>query len=276
MLPKFSSIIIDPLQGETEYFKDLLRYRELFYFLAWRDVMVRYKQTLLGVFWAIIRPILNMIIFTFVFGKIANLSTFGVNYPLFVLAAMLPWQLFANSLADTSQSLINNAAMISKVYFPRFILVTSHIMVHLLDFFISLLFFFIFFCFTDTPFSRNIFFLPFFLVLTLTLSLGTGLWMAALGVRFRDLRFIVPFLIQFGVFISPVGYSSFLLPPSWEILYFLNPMAGIIEGFRWCFFGLDSPYLFLALSLSVLMNGLILISGFQFFRKMERTFADII
>ncbi|MDP1881125.1 MAG: ABC transporter permease [Parachlamydiaceae bacterium] len=269
-------LIINADQVQKEYFKDLLRYRELFYFLAWRDIVVRYKQTFLGVLWALIRPILNMAVFAFVFGKIAQLPSDSVNYPLFVLAGMLPWQLFAGSLVDTSQSLVNNAPMISKIYFPRIILPVSHIMVHFIDFLISFVFLMFVFLVTGYLTHWTIFLLPLFIALTLLLCLGTSLWLAAATVRFRDFRFIIPFLVQFGVFISPVGYSSFLLPESWQWIYFLNPMAGIIEGFRWCYFGTFHPDLPIAITLSCIINFGILVTGFRYFRQMERLFADII
>ncbi len=269
------NIVIDPDNIQKEYFKDLFRYRELFYFFAWRDIVVRYKQTFLGVAWALIKPLLNMAVFVLIFGKIANLATTHVNYPLFVLAGMIPWQLFSSSIVDTSNSLINNATMISKVYFPRIILPISHILVNFIDFGISLGMLFILFIFAGI-YSWTFLLLPVFIILTLMLCLGASLWLAALTVRYRDFRFIVPFLVQFGMFISPVGYSSFLVPTNWQWLYFLNPMSGIIEGFRWCCFGVYHEYLPIALAISCTINGLILVSGFRYFRKMERIFADII
>jgi lipopolysaccharide transport system permease protein len=269
-------IVIDPDRAQTEYFKDLFRYRELFYFLAWRDIVVRYKQTALGVIWAVVRPLITMAVFTFVFGKVANLATGQVNYPLFVLSGLLPWLLFSASLMDTSNSLIHNVPMISKVYFPRIILPISNIMVHFADFSISLMMLLIFLLLTGHLTHWSILGLPFFIALTFLLCLGTGLWLSAITVRYRDFRFIVPFLVQFGVFISPVGYSSFLMSDKWQLLYFLNPMAGIIEGFRWCCLGIDQANLLIAVVLSCLMNATILVTGFRFFRKMERICADII
>lgn len=269
-------IVIDSKQVQKQYFKDLIRYRELFYFLAWRDIIVRYKQTALGIIWALIRPLLNILIFTFVFSKVANLPSDHINYSLFVFAGMLPWQLFASCLIDTSNSLLNNVSMISKVYFPRIILPVSHIIVHFIDFLISLVLLFFLFFFSGYLNDWTILGLPFFILLTLVFCLGASLWLAAATVRYRDVRFIVPFLVQFGVFISPVGYSSFLLPESWRWLYFLNPMAGIIEGFRWCCFGVYHADLPLALTLSCLVNVGLLVTGFRFFRRMECIFADII
>lgn len=270
------TLVIDPDCVQKEYLKDVFRYRELFYFMAWRDIVVRYKQTLFGVAWAVARPLITMAVFALVFGKIANLATGQVNYPLFVLAALLPWTLFANTLIDTSNSLINNAPMISKVYFPRIILPISIIMVHFIDFLICFVVLLALLAFTGTLTAWAFIGLPIFIMLTLLLCVGTGLWLAAISVRYRDFRFIVPFLIQFGVFISPVGYSSFLVAEKLRWFYFLNPMAGIIEGFRWCCFGIYHVDLPLALVLSCIVNGAILFSGFRFFRNMERVCADII
>ncbi|WP_068470759.1 ABC transporter permease [Candidatus Protochlamydia phocaeensis] len=270
------NLIIDSSRVQKEYLKDLFRYRELFYFFAWRDILVRYKQTFLGVAWALIRPLLNMAVFAFVFGKVANLASDHINYPLFILAGMLPWQLFASCLIETSNSLVNNAPMISKVYFPRMILPISYILVNFVDFAISLAMLLFLFLVTGSFQHWTILLLPAFIGLTLILCLGTSLWLAAITVRFRDFRFIVPFIVQFGMFISPVGYGSFLVPEPWRWLYFLNPMAGIIEGFRWCCFGAYHADLPAALAISCLVNAVLLVTGFRYFRKMERIFADII
>lgn len=270
------NIVIDANRLEREYFKDLFRYRELFYFFAWRDILIRYKQTFLGVAWSMIRPLLNMAVFAFVFGKIANLAAGHPHYALFVLAAMLPWQLFTSCLMDSSNSLVQNAAMISKVYFPRVVLPVGHIIVNCVDFLISLAMLFFLFVLTGMPYNHSLLFLPLFIVLDLVLCLGTSLWLAAITVRYRDFRFIIPFVVQFGVFISPVGYSSFLISSYWKWVYFLNPMAGIIEGFRWCCFGTYHDDLPFAIAISTGMSILLLVSGFRFFRRMERVFADII
>jgi lipopolysaccharide transport system permease protein len=269
-------IVIDPKSVQKEYLKDLFRYRELFYFMAWRDIIVRYKQTFLGVIWAIARPLITMAVFAFVFGKVANLATNGVNYPLFVLSGLLPWLLFSASIMDTSMSLINNIHMISKVYFPRIILPISNIIVHLVDFLISLVMLLVLLLFMGQLNYWMIFGLPLFIGFAFLLSLGAGLWLSAITVRYRDFRFIVPFLVQFGVFISPVGYSSFLLSEKWQWVYFLNPMVGIIEGFRWCCFGIYHTNLPFAVFLSCVVNAGLLITGFRFFRKIERVCADII
>ncbi|MBA3721052.1 MAG: ABC transporter permease [Parachlamydiaceae bacterium] len=269
-------ILIDSNRIQREYFKDLYRYRELFYFFAWRDILVRYKQTILGIAWAVIRPLLYMAVFVLIFGKIAHLETTEVNYPLFILAGMLPWQLFTSCLIDSSNCLVINASLISKVYFPRIILPFNHIIVSFVDFFISLGMLFFLMIFVGSFDHWSILLLPEFLFLTFALCLGSSLWLSALTVRYRDFRFIVPFIMQFGMFISPVGYSSSLVPSSWQWVYFLNPMVGIIEGFRWCCFGTVEPHLPLAVGLSVVISSIILVTGFFYFRKMERIFADII
>lgn len=269
-------LIIDADSIQKGYLKDLLRYRELFYFLAWRDIVVRYKQTLLGVAWAIIRPVITMAVFVFVFGKIARLPSEEISYPLFVLSGLLLWTLFANSIIDTSNSLINHSAMISKIYFPRIILPVSIIIVHSIDFLISFSAFFLILVFTGYLTGGQLVAFPLFIFLGLILCAGAGMWLAALSVRYRDFRFLVPFFVQFGVFISPVGYSSFLVSETYRWFYFLNPMAGIIEGFRWCCFGVSHIDLPLAIVLSCITNGAIFFSGYRFFRNMERVCADII
>lgn len=269
-------IIIDPYGEQKGYLKDISRYRELFYFLAWRDIVVRYKQTFLGIVWAVVRPLLTLAVFAFVFGKIARLETDQVNYPLFILSGLLPWTLFAGSLIDTSQSLVNNTHIISKVYFPRIILPISDIAVHLADFLIGLTMLLILLFFTGHLNHWSILGIPLFIGLAFLLCVGTGLWLSSASVRYRDIRFIVPFLVQFGVFISPIGYSSFLLSEHSQWIYFLNPMVGIIEGFRWCCFGTYHANLVIAVFISCLINLGILITGFHFFRKTERVCADII
>lgn len=269
-------LTIDANRIQKQYFKDLVRYRELFFFFVWRDVIVRYKQTFLGIAWAIIRPLLNMAVFVLVFGKIASLGSDGISYPLFVLAGLLPWQLFSSSLVDSSGCLVSNVSMISKVYFPRLILPINHMMINFIDFLISLGMLFILLIVVGVGFQWTLLWLPFFIALVVLLSIGTGFWLSALTVRFRDIRFIVPFVVQFGIFIAPVGYGSFLIPESWQWIYFLNPMAGIIEGFRWALFGVYHSYLPLAVAMSMVGSVLVLVTGFNFFRKMERVFADII
>lgn len=268
------NIVIDPSRIQKEYFKDLFRYRELFYFLAWRDILVRYKQAFFGIAWAVIRPLLNMILFTLLFHRIANLEAGSVNYSLFVLAGMLPWQLFSNAVVDTSNSLLNNAGLISKTYFPRIIIPTAQIVVHFLDFAIGIALLVALMLAMGTLAGWTFFALPTFVLLTLMLSVGVSLWLSSVTVQYRDFRFIVPFIVQFGIFISPVGYSSSVIPEHWKMFYILNPLVGIIDGFRWTFFGLAPPDFLLSLGTSWLVTSFILITGYLYFRKTEQTFAD--
>jgi len=277
MLDKQSTfdITIDPTRVQTEYLKDLLRYRELFYFLAWRDVIVRYKQAFFGIAWAVIRPLLSMILFTMLFNRIAHLqSTNGVNYFLFVLAGMLPWQLYSNAIGETSNVLLNNAHLISKTYFPRMILPAAQIVVHFLDFLIGLVFLMILMIVMATLTGWTILALPLVIAHLVLLCLGTSLWLSAVTVQFRDVRFIVPFVIQFGAFLSPVGYSSDVISEKWQWIYGLNPLVGIIDAFRWTFFGVETPYLIYSMGVSLLITAVLLVSGFYYFRKTERLFAD--
>lgn len=267
-------MIIDPTKVQKEYLKDLIRYRELFYFFAWRDIVVRYKQAFLGIAWAIIRPLLTMILFTFIFKKLAHLSSGPINYSLFVLAGMLPWQLCSASIIDTCNSLTNNAHLISKVYFPRIIIPTSQIIVHLVDFSIMAVLLTIFGLWSNAINYWTMFSLPIFLGLALLLCIGGGLWLSALTIKYHDFRFVIPLIVQFGVFISPVGYPSDLIPEQWNWLYFLNPMVGIIDGFRWAFFGISPSNMGFSLLFSVSVTLSLLISGFFYFRKTESTFAD--
>jgi len=278
MFKKYDScqISIDTNNLQKEYFKDLFRFRELFYFFAWRDLLVRYRHTLLGILWIILRPVINMSIFAFVFGKIAHLNSNEINYPLFVLAGLLPWQLFSSSLVDASNCLILNAPIISKMYFPRIILPISQVIVNLVDFSVSMGMLLLLFGVIGILNHWTILLFPVFVCMSVALCLGAGFWIAAINVRFRDFRVIVPFLLQFGLFISPVGYSSFLVPTGVRVLYFLNPLVGIIEGFRWCCFGIFHPDLPLAISISVAITTLFLVTGFNYFRRMERVLADII
>jgi lipopolysaccharide transport system permease protein len=269
-------LVIEAGRAERQYWKDLWRYRELFYFLAWRDILVRYKQTAIGIAWALIRPFLTMIVFTVVFGTVAKLPSEGVPYPILVFAALLPWQFFANSLSECSTSLITNSNLISKVYFPRLIVPTSAVVVSFVDFMISGIILLGLMAWYNFVPSWRILTLPVFILVAFAAALGAGLWLAALNVQYRDFRFIVPFIVQFGLYISPVGFSSSVIPEKWRLLYSLNPMVGVIDGFRWAILGggaqLDLPGFILSLGLV----SLLLISGIWYFRKMERTFADVI
>ncbi len=228
-------IIIEPGRTEKNYWSDLWRYRELFQVLAWRDISVRYKQTVIGVAWALIRPFLTMVVFTIIFGKVAKLPSEGTApYALLVFAGMLPWTFFSTALADASNSLIGNANLISKVYFPRLIVPTATVVVALVDFLISFAVLVAMMLWYQYLPGWQILFLPGFILLAFIASLGPGLWITALNVKYRDFRYIIPFLVQFGLYASPVGFSSSVIPEEWRLLYSLNPMVGVIDGFRWC------------------------------------------
>lgn len=273
-------LIIEAGRAEKQYWRDLWRYRELFYFLAWRDILVRYKQTYIGITWSLLRPFLTMVIFTIVFGKIANLSSDGVPYAILVFAALLPWQFFANALSESGNSVVNNSNLISKVYFPRMIVPAGAIVSSLVDFLISgfiLIALMLWYQFAPTC---RIFTLPLFLLIALLASMGAGLWLSALTVKYRDFRIIVPFIVQFGLFISPVGYSSNDILEKFgengRILYSLNPMVGVIDGFRWAILGRENHLYLPGFFLSMILVFIILITGLWYFRKTERTFADVI
>ena len=271
-----NKLVIEPGLAERHYWRDLWRYRELFYFLAWRDVLVRYKQTAIGIAWALIRPFLTMCIFVVVFSKLAKLPSEGVPYPLLVLAAMLPWQFFANSLTECSASLVGNANLISKVYFPRLVVPASAVIVSLVDLLISMSLLVVLMAWYGFHPTWKILTLPLFVGLAFAASAGTGLWFSALNVEYRDFRYIVPFLVQFGLYASPVGFSSTIVPEKWRMLYSLNPMVGVIDGFRWAILGGESRLYWPGFSVSLSLVALILFTGIWYFRKMERTFADVI
>lgn len=268
-------LVIEAGRAERQYWKDLWRYRELFYFLAWRDILVRYKQTAIGIAWALIRPLLTMIVFTVVFGRLANLPSEGVPYPILVFAALLPWQFFANSLSECSNSLISNSNLISKVYFPRLIVPTSAVVVSFVDFLVSGMILLGLMAWYNFVPSWRILTLPLFILIAFAVALGAGLWLASLNVQYRDFRFIVPFIVQFGLYVSPVGFSSSVVPEKWRLLYSVNPMVGVIDGFRWAILGESQLYL-PGFILSMGLVTLVLGSGVWYFRKMERTFADVI
>jgi len=271
-----AELVIEAGRTERQYWKDLWGYRELLYFLAWRDILVRYKQTAIGIAWALIRPFLTMVVFTVVFGNLAKLPSEGVPYPILVFAAMLPWQFFATSLAESSNSLISNANLISKVYFPRLIVPISAVIVSFVDFLVSGIILLGLMAWYDFVPSWRILALPLFVGIAFAAAIGAGLWLAALNVKYRDFRYIVPFIVQFGLYISPVGFSSSIVPEQWRLLYSLNPMVGVIDGFRWAILGGETQlYLsgfLLSLGLVVFLCG----SGIFYFRRMERTFADVI
>ena len=271
-----NELIIEAGHTERNYWRDLFRYRELFYFLAWRDVLVRYKQTVIGILWAVLRPLLTMLVFTFVFSRIAKLPAEGIPYPVMVFAAMLPWQLFATSLSEGSGSLINNANLISKVYFPRLIVPASAVIVSFVDFAISMLLLAVLMVFYRVWPGVEILMLPVFTTLALLASAGAGIWLAALNVKYRDFRYVVPFIVQFGLYISPVGFSSNIVPEQFRLLYALNPMVGVIDGFRWSVSSGNTPFPTHSLILSLITVALLLVTGVWYFRKTERTFADVI
>lgn len=270
-------IILEPGRAERNYWRDLWHYRELFQVLAWRDVSVRYKQTLIGLAWALLRPFLTMIIFTVIFSKLAKLPSEGTApYALMVFAGMLPWQFFSSALSEASQSLVANANLISKVYFPRLIVPSATVVVAFIDFLISfviLIGMMIWYHFIP---DWHIVLLPAFVVLAFLASLGPGLFITALNVKFRDFRYIIPFVVQFGLYISPVGFSSSIVPDEYRLLYSINPMVGVIDGFRWCILGGDSPLYLPGFIISLFVVAIFLWLGIRQFRRMERSFADLI
>ena len=273
----FKRLVIEAGHGDTHYWQDLWRYRELFYFLAWRDILVRYKQTVIGITWSVLRPVLTLVVFTVLFGKFAKFPSEGeIPYSVMVFAAILPWQLFANALTNSSGSLVGNASMISKIYFPRLIIPSSTMIVGLVDFLIS----FFILCLLMAVYGYmpdwRILTLPLFLALALAAAMGAGIWLAALNVKYRDFGYIVPFMVQFGLYISPVGYSSTLVPDKWRLVYSLNPMVGVIDGFRWALLGGESQLYPPGFVLSFGLTLLLLWSGLRYFRSVERTFADVI
>jgi lipopolysaccharide transport system permease protein len=270
-------LVLELGRAEKHYWRDLIRYRELFYILAWRDIAVRYKQTVLGVAWALIRPFLTMLVFTVIFGRIAKLPSEGdAPYPLLVLAGMLPWTLFATALGEASNSLVVNGNLISKVYFPRVIVPTAAVVVAFVDFLVSLVLLAAVMAYYRFAPGWQVLLLPVFLILALAASLGPGLYMTALNVKYRDFRYIIPFIVQFGLYVSPVGFSSRVVPERWRLLYSLNPVVGVIDGFRWCLLGAQTEMNWPGFALSAATTAFCLWLGITKFRSMERSFADII
>lgn len=271
-------IIIEPGRSEKNYWKDLWHYRELFYILSWRDIKVKYKQTVLGVLWAILRPLLTMIVFTIVFGKVAKMEmTSTVPYTIIVFAGLLPWQFFSNSLTECSNSLIGNERLITKVYFPRMIIPASSVITSFIDFCISFIILLgLFLVYGYIP-PAEIFAMPLFWIMAFLASFGPGLYLTALNVKYRDFRYIIPFIVQFGLFISPVGYSSSQIPEKWQALYALNPMVGVIDGFRWCIVkDTPNPMLHYPFYISLGVTIFFVWLAIWQFRKMEKNFADMI
>ncbi|WP_448266960.1 ABC transporter permease [Nostoc sp. DSM 114159] len=269
-------LVIKAGQTEQQYWQDIWKYRELFYFLAWRDILVRYKQTAIGLAWALLRPFLTTVVFTVVFGVLLKAPSAGAPYPIVVFSAMLPWQFFSNALSECSNSLISNSNLISKVYFPRLIVPTSAVIVSFVDFMISAIILLGFMAWYNFVPDWRILTLPLFIAIAFAAAIGAGLWLAALNVEYRDFRYIVPFLVQFGLYISPVGFSSSVVPEQWRLLYSLNPMVSVIDGFRWAILGKDFAIYLPGFLLSMALVILVLITGIYYFRRMERKFADII
>lgn len=276
MMDSQNMLVIEAGRTERHYWKDLWRYRELFYFLAWRDILVRYKQTVIGLAWALIRPLLTMVVFVFVFSKLAKLPSEGVPYPILVFAALLPWQFFSNAFTEAGNSLISNANMISKVYFPRLVVPTSAVIVSFVDFLISGIILVVLMIWYGFAPDWRIFILPLFIFIAFVAAMGAGLWIAALNVKYRDFRYIIPFVVQFGLYVSPVGFSSAIVPEQWRLLYSLNPMVGVIDGFRWAILGGNYQLYWPGFLLSLSLVLVILVTGIYYFRKTEKTFADVI
>lgn len=273
-----SMIRIEPTRGwNTLKLGDIWRYRELVFFLTWRDIKVRYKQTLLGVAWAVLQPVVTMVIFSLIFGRIAKLDSEGVPYPIFSYTALLPWQLFSKAITDAGQSMVKNRSMITKIYFPRLVIPLSSILGGMVDFFVAFLILLGMMFFYRIKPTSNIWTLPLFLVLSMVTALGAGLWFSALNVRYRDIRYILPFLTRVWLYVTPVAYSSQYISENWQVLYALNPMAGVVQGFRWAILGTKmGPNSLITLSISSVIALVVLISGLFYFRRMERTFADVV
>jgi lipopolysaccharide transport system permease protein len=271
-----SELIIEVNRVERQYWRDIWRCRELFLFFTWRDLLVRYKQTVVGVSWSLIRPLLTMVVLTVVFGRLGKMPSGGVPYPLLVFCGMLPWQFFSTSLTESGNSLVMNANMISKVYFPRLIITTSSVITSVVDFLISGVFLVgMLFWYHYLP-PVQVFLLPLFALLAIGVSIGAGIWVAALMVEYRDFRFIVPFVVQFGLYLSPVGFQSSLVPARFRLLYSLNPMVGIIDGFRWCLLGAKAGVYLPGIVIALADVTFLVVTGVWYFRRTERTFADVI
>jgi len=269
-------LVMEEGRIEGLYWKDLWRHRDLLYYLAWRDILVRYKQTVIGIAWSIIRPLLTMLVFVIVFGKIAKLPSIGVPYPILVYTAILPWQFFANALTESSNSLIENEKLITKVYFPRLIIPASTVMVSVIDFLLSFVILGLLMAWYHFIPSWRIIFIPAFFLIAVSASFGLGFWLSALNVKYRDFRYIVPFIVQLGLYISPVGFSSSIVTEKWRLLFSLNPMAGVIDGFRWAILGGENRLYLSGFIISLCIAVMLLIMGLRYFRKTERAFADLV
>jgi len=270
-------LVLEAGRAERHYWRDLWAYRELFAILAWRDLAVRYKQTVIGVAWAVIRPLLTMVIFTIVFGRLAGLPTVGATpYPILVFAGMLPWFLFSSILSDASNSIVGNAGLIGKVYFPRIIIPAAAGVIALADFGINLVLMFVLMAWYGFAPDWHVMLLPAFVILAVLAALGPALIITALNVKYRDFRYIIPFLVQFGLYVSPVGFASMVVPAEWRFWYSLNPLVGVIDGFRWCLLGGESPLYVPGFLLSLVVVAVFVGLGVGQFRRTEKTFADLI
>jgi lipopolysaccharide transport system permease protein len=269
-------VIIEAGRSNAHYWRDLWRYRELLYFIARRDIAVRYKQTVLGIAWAVLRPLAAMVVFTLIFGRIANLPSDGAPYSLLVFTGMVPWFFFAAALSESSNSLLANANLLSKVYFPRLLVPVAALGAPLVDLLVGIVLLVLLMLWLGYPPNLRMFALPAFMLLAYCAALGLGLWFAALNIQYRDFQFVVPFLIQFGLFASPIGYSSKLIPEQWRLLFSLNPMVSVIDGFRWALLGEPFSFHLDALFFSVLLTAIVLAGGLWFFRRTERALADVI
>ena len=268
--------VIEANKSGKYYWRDLWTYRELFIFLAWRDILVRYKQTIIGVAWSILRPVITMIVLTVIFGKLAGLPSENIPYPILVYSALLPWNFFANSFSEGSNSLIANSNMLSKIYFPRIIVPTSTIVVNIIDTAIAFLILFVLMIYYNYFPTINFIFMPLFFIIALVTTLGASYFISALNVKYRDFRFVVPFIVQFGLYISPVGFASTNIPENFRLLYYINPMAGVIDGFRWSMLRTDQDLFIPGIALAILMSLVIFTIGLSYFRKTEKEFADVI
>ena len=270
-----NEIVIESGHGELQYWRDLWRYRELLFYLALRDILVRYKQTVIGIGWSVLRPLIIMLVMTYVFGTLAKFPSDNVPYPIMVFCGMLPWQFFSNAFSESSNSIIANSGMITKVYFPRLLIPASSVITSIIDAIISGMMLAAIMMYYNCIPDENIVYLPIFIFLALLVALGSGIWISALMVRYRDFRFIVPFIVQFGLYISPVGYDSSKIDSTDRWIYSLNPMVGIIDGVRWSLLGNDKIFI-PAIYMSAITIAIINISGVWYFRRNERSFADII
>ena len=274
--PSKDTLVLQPTKGWISLnLRDLWRYRELVYFLTWRDILVRYKQTLLGATWAVLQPLMQMVVFNFLFGSMANISTGGIPRPIFTFSALLPWNLFSKALSDTSNSLVANRNMITKVYFPRLAVPIASVLSGVVDFLIAFVILIGMMFYYQVSLPASVWLVPIFIVLALVIALGVGLWFSAWNLHYRDVRYFIPFLSQFWMLASPIAYPLSEIPEQWQTLYMINPMVGVVEGFRWVLLGGD-PVPQLALVFSAVIGLLVLISGLFYFRRMERTFADMV